>query len=276
MSGKKRTTGLEARMRAYEAVSKTTLVRRTPVIIRIDGRAFHTFTSGFQKPFDRVLMQAMQDTMKKLAENIEGCKFGYTQSDEITLILKDYETIKTGAWFDYEVEKMVSISASMATLYFNRAFAKRVDEYAQQVGDDEKAKRQLSVYKFAMGVGAMFDSRAFSVPKDDVCNNLIFRQRDATRNSIEMVGQAYFSQSELNGVNTDKIQDMLFTQKGVNWNDFPTDCKRGSCTYRVHMESTVPNPRNPEEMVTVSRNPWILDTEPPIFTRDRDFIEKYL
>lgn len=276
MSGKNRTTGLEARMRAYEAVSKTTLVRRTPVIIRIDGRAFHTFTSGFQKPFDRVLMQAMQDTMKSLAENIEGCKFGYTQSDEITLVLTDYETIKTGAWFDYEVEKMVSISASMATLYFNRAFAKRVDEYAQQVGDDEKAKRQLSVYKFAMGVGAMFDSRAFSVPKDDVCNNIIFRQQDATRNSIEMVGQAYFSQSELNGVNTDKIQDMLFTQKGVNWNDFPTDCKRGSCTYRVHMEKSVPNPRNPAEMVTVSRNPWILDTEPPIFARDRNFIEKYL
>lgn len=276
MSGKRRTTGLEARMRAYEAVSKTTLVRRTPVIIRIDGRAFHTFTSGFQKPFDRVLMQAMQDTMKSLAENIEGCKFGYTQSDEITLVLTDYETIKTGAWFDYEVEKMVSISASMATLYFNRAFAKRVDEYAQQVGDDEKAKRQLSVYKFAMGVGAMFDSRAFSVPKDDVCNNLIFRQQDATRNSIEMVGQAYFSQLELNGVNTDRIQDMLFTKKGINWNDFPTDCKRGSCTYRVHMEKSVPNPRNPAEMVTVSRNPWILDTEPPIFARDRNFIEKYL
>lgn len=107
------TSALAKRMKKYEVVPKNTLMRRTPVIIRVDGRAFHTFTKGFQKPFDDVLMRVMQDTMKYLCENIQGCVFGYTQSDEITLILIDYKKLNSEAWFDYEVQKMCSIVASM-------------------------------------------------------------------------------------------------------------------------------------------------------------------
>lgn len=85
----------------YEARSKTSLVRRMPVIIRLDGKAFHTFTKGFQKPFDSMLMKAMQETMKYLCENIQGCVLGYTQSDEITLVLVDYKKLTSEAWFNY-------------------------------------------------------------------------------------------------------------------------------------------------------------------------------
>lgn len=92
----------------YENIPKTRLMRRVPVAIRLDGKAFHTFTRGFQKPFDFVLMDAMQQTMKYLCENIQGCVFGYTQSDEITLILVDYQKFTSSAWFDYEVQKMCS------------------------------------------------------------------------------------------------------------------------------------------------------------------------
>ena len=106
----------------YESVPKTRLVRRTPVAIRIDGKAFHTFTRGFEKPFDSVLMKAMQETMRYLCKNIQGCVFGYTQSDEITLILIDYQKLDSSAWFDYEVQKMCSISSSMATMVFNKYF----------------------------------------------------------------------------------------------------------------------------------------------------------
>jgi tRNA(His) 5'-end guanylyltransferase len=106
----------------YEEVPKTRLTRRTPVAIRIDGKAFHTFTRGFDKPFDEVLGNAMVATMKYLCENIQGCVFGYTQSDEITLILIDYQKLTSSAWFDYEVQKMCSIAASMATMEFNRQF----------------------------------------------------------------------------------------------------------------------------------------------------------
>lgn len=113
----------------YEEVPKTRLTRRTPVAIRIDGKAFHTFTRGFDKPFDEVLGNAMVATMKYLCENIQGCVFGYTQSDEITLILIDYQKLTSSAWFDYEVQKMCSIAASMATMEFNRQFNEEANRW---------------------------------------------------------------------------------------------------------------------------------------------------
>lgn len=113
----------------YEQIPKTKLMRRCPVAIRIDGKAFHTFTRGFQKPFDEVLIKSMQETTKYLCENIQGCVLGYTQSDEITLILVDYKKLTSSAWFDYEVQKICSITASMATMAFNKLFEKYVDEY---------------------------------------------------------------------------------------------------------------------------------------------------
>lgn len=110
----------------YEQIPKTRLMRRCPVIIRCDGRAFHTFCRKFKKPFDEILIYSMQDTMQYLCENIQGCVLGYTQSDEVTLVLVDYQKLTSDAWFDYEVQKMCSIAASMATMAFNKAFAKHV------------------------------------------------------------------------------------------------------------------------------------------------------
>lgn len=121
---------LAARMKDfYENPAKTQLLRRMPVAIRLDGKAFHTFTRGFQKPFDPVLMDTMQKTMKYLCENIQGCIFGYTQSDEITLILTDYQKLTSEAWFNYEVQKMASVSASMATVAFNKYFSENIIKY---------------------------------------------------------------------------------------------------------------------------------------------------
>lgn len=194
------------RMKRYEYVSRNYLTRRVPVIIRIDGKAFHTFTKGMRKPFDRVLMSAMQETMRFLCANIQGCVFGYTQSDEITLVLTDYASIRTDAWFGYNVQKMCSIAASMATLAFNKAFAEQTEK--------EDSGIDLSVYRRKFQT-AMFDARAFTVPLDEVCNCLIWRQQDATRNSIEAVGQANFSQRELHGKNCNKIQDMLWKERNM-------------------------------------------------------------
>ena len=206
----------------YEQVPKTRLVRRMPVMIRIDGKAFHTFTRGFQKSFDDILIKSMQETMKYLCENIQGCVFGYTQSDEITLVLVDYKKLTSSAWFDYEVQKMCSISASMATMAFNRVFSFNIFEVA---GLDNTL---LETYRKASEKGAMFDSRCFNVPKEEVTNFVYWRQLDATRNSIQMVGQANFSHKQLQGKSCNMIQDMLFTEKGINWNDLPIVKKRGS------------------------------------------------
>ena len=103
---------LGTRMKKYEYVTRTHLINRCPAIIRIDGKAFHTFTRGFKKPFDEILIKSMQETMKYLCENIQGCVLGYTQSDEITLVLVDYKKLDSCAWFDYNIQKMCSISSS--------------------------------------------------------------------------------------------------------------------------------------------------------------------
>lgn len=275
------------RMKAYERIPKNFLTRRIPAIIRIDGKAFHTFTKGFEAPFDKVLMESMQATMKYLCENIQGCVFGYTQSDEITLVLTDYKKITTDAWFGYNVQKMCGVAASMATMAFNKFFKEAVTKwecknipldylgYCQ--GDVSEFAVTLplhGIYKRAVNNGAMFDARAFSVPKDEVCNCLIWRQQDATRNSIESVGQAYFSANQLHGKSCNMIQEMLWAEHGVNWNDFPTECKRGAGCYRVPVTETIEIPG--KEPITVTRNKWQVDREIPVFSRDRDFVEKWL
>lgn len=227
----------------YEQVPKTRLVRRMPVAIRIDGKAFHTFTRGFQKPFDEVLGNAMIRTMKYLCENIQGCVFGYTQSDEITLLLIDYQKLTSSAWFDYEVQKMCSIAASMATMEFNRAFADEVEKWWKTVNglmgrpltelEYAAFDKFYQAYLKAMKSGAMFDARVFNIPKEEACNLVYWRQLDAARNSVQMVGQANFSHSELQGCSCSKIQDMLMVNKGINWNNFKTRWKRGTAWTRA-------------------------------------------
>lgn len=249
----------------YEVIPKTKLMRRTPVAIRIDGKAFHTFTRGFQKPFDEILMRSMQETMKYLCENIQGCVFGYTQSDEITLILIDYQKFTSSAWFDYEVQKMCSIAASMATMAFNKFFAKNVDIYNST--PPIFADPQANIYLAAAEKGAMFDARCFNIPKEEVANLIYWRQLDATRNSIQMVGQANFSHSELQNKSCNMIQDMLLTQKDINWNDFPVDCKRGAACIKVSTEVNIAG-----TIDTVSN--WKIDKQMPIIKDDRDYINK--
>ena len=274
----------------YEEIPKIKLMRRTPVIIRIDGKAFHSFTRGFQKPFDEVLIKAMQETTKYLCENIQGCVLGYTQSDEITLVLVDYQRLNTSAWFDYEVQKMCSIAASMATMAFNKFFMFEFEEFNRWVyegspTDDEK--RLNDVYYKAMCKGAMFDARVFNVPKEEVTNCIYWRQLDASRNSIQMVGQANFSHKELQNKSCNDIQDMLVLQKGINWNDFPTYQKRGTCVIKedyfepsedgkdVKYPEGCSNPYNDDEVEYGTwRTRWIIDKNIPIFKGDgRNYIE---
>ena len=219
------------RMKGYEAVTKTTLVGRMPVIIRLDGCHFRTFTRGFKKPFDPLMIKTMQATMKYLCENIQGCVLGYTQSDEITLVLVDYQTLNTSAWFDNEVLKMTSVSASLATYAFNKYFN---DFYLEQLAEkDGKTDQYDLVYDKARRKGAYFDSRVFNVPKEDVTNNVYWRQTDAERNSILSVGQANFSHKELQGKSCKNIIAMLEEQKDIIWGDLPTTYKRGSCCIKA-------------------------------------------
>ena len=220
----------------YEQIPKTKLTRRTPVIIRIDGKAFHTFTRGFKKPFDDIFMKSMQETAKYMCENIQGAKFAYVQSDEITIILTDYDTLETDCWFNYRTDKLCSISASMATMAFNKYFMLAVEDYCEY--NPDATLEQRNIYVSAAEKGAMFDARCFNIPKEEVTNLIYWRQLDATRNSIQMVGQAHFSHNELQDKTCNMIQDMLMTKYGINWNDFTTPCKRGTACIRAGKKVT--------------------------------------
>lgn len=243
----------------YENRSKTYLVRRMPVIIRLDGKAFHTFTRGFEKPFDDVMMQTMQQTTLKLCQEIQGCVFGYTQSDEITLVLVDYNDINTDAWFDYSVQKMCSVAASMCTLYFNKIFAEMVDVFianSDVTPEEEKLER---VYNKAIEKGAMFDARVFNIPVEEVTNCVLWRQQDATRNSISSLAQSKFSHKELQGKSSSQMQDMLMEKWGINWNDLTIPEKRGTAVYKRTIDDATE---------------WIVDYQMPILKgEDRNYVE---
>ena len=257
----------------YESVPKTRLVRRMPVAIRLDGKAFHTFTRGFEKPFDEVLGKSMRETMKYLCENIQGCVLGYTQSDEITLILVDYQNLNSCAWFDYEVQKMCSISASMATMAFNKFFTKNVNYFEMTHEHDDTINEYCTTLVNAAEKGAMFDTRCFNIPKEEVCNLIYWRQLDATRNSIQMVGQANFSHKELQNKSCNMIQEMLFAEKGINWNDYPTYLKRGSCC----IKTTIQNPNVDIKDGVYPKSIWMIDLDIPIFKGDgRQYIDKLI
>ena len=265
----------------YEQIPKTRLMRRTPVVIRIDGKAFHTFTRGFKRPFDDVLIKTMQETAKYLCENIQGCSLAYTQSDEISLLLIDYQRFETSAWFDYEIQKMTSISASMATMAFNRIFNDLVREYRFNNGENfdlstkegEEKHYLLQAYKSSMDKDAMFDSRVFNIPREEVTNYFYWRQLDASRNSVQMVGQANFSHRELQHKSCNDIQDMLMIQKGINWNDFPTYQKRGSCVVKENYLDATPESTDSE----LIRSRWIIDKNIPIFRGEgREYIERFV
>ena len=271
----------------YEQIPKTKLMRRCPVAIRIDGKAFHTFTRGFHKPFDEVLIKSMQETMKYLCENIQGCVLGYTQSDEITLILVDYKKLTSSAWFDYEVQKICSIAASMATMAFNKFFRDNVCDYLYENYDDQYLADYIKTLQNAVDKGAMFDARCFNIPKEEVTNLVYWRQLDASRNSIQMVGQANFSHKELQNKSCNDIQDMLMTQKGINWNDLPTYQKRGSCCVKREFwvdkndgeefskEYQEALNRTARDENAIKRTEWIIDTDIPIFKDEgREYIDR--
>ncbi len=215
----------------YEDRTRYQLPRRTYTIVRIDGKAFHTFTRGCAKPFDYPLMERLDAAAAETCKEMQGCRCAYGQSDEYSFLLTDFSTIHTAAWFDGNIQKIVSVAAST----FTEAFAAKCGR---------------------------FDARVFTIPDPvEVCNYFIWRQQDATRNAISMVGFSEFSPKQMHGLNTDQVQEKLFQERGINFNDFPARAKRG----RVVRKETYT-----EEEAERSR--WMVDNDAPIFTSNRNYL----
>ena len=223
------------RMKGYERVTRTTLPRRMPVILRIDGKGFHGVTRGCHKPFDERLMGLMNMTAIRLCADAQGAQIAFVQSDEISILLHNYKRIQSEAWFDNEVQKLVSVSAGIAAGFFSREWTAPV----------------------------AFDSRAFVLPEAEVCNYFIWRQQDATRNSIQMATRAVYSHRDVHEKDTSQMQEMLHA-KGVNWNDYPVGCRRGRAIVRQTYDR-----------YGDIRSAWVVES-PPIFTEARDYIERHL
>jgi tRNA(His) 5'-end guanylyltransferase len=290
------------RMKDYENVQRLYLTKRTPAIIRLDGKAFHSFTRKLQKPFDKTFMETMRNTAIYLCENIMGCKTAYVQSDEISLLLTDYENLTAQAWFDKNIVKMISVSASMATATFNKYWDLAVSDadrclcYCKPGYENEYEGRGLfyseaweensmdwiKEWNFPEDITkekaieywenvcfkrfqAMFDSRVFNLPKEEVCNYFIWRQQDATRNAIQMFGRSKFSHKQLENKKCNQIQEMLWQEKQINFNDLPVCQKRGVCITKEYFSKN-----------GTTRSRWIIDKNIPIFTQDRNYIEQYI
>jgi tRNA(His) 5'-end guanylyltransferase len=235
----KKVFNLGDRMKRYENVFRTHMLRRTPVIIRIDGKAFHSWTRKLNKPFDKDVYSAMAKMGSTVVNNIQGAKFVYGFSDEISILITDYDKLATEAWFNYSVQKMASVSASMATAYFNEA-----------------------VHKLGMGgeagmPPATFDARVFNVPVDDVVNYFVWRQTDCIRNSINATGHAYLGHKKCQNLKQDEIiEKLLKLEQPIDWNrDLPPIYKRGFSYVAGSNEVT---------------------TNPPEFVKCREFIGIHL
>lgn len=261
------------RMKSYEGIPNIQLTPRMPCIIRIDGKAFHSYTKDCKRPFDKALADLMDSTMLYLCENVATTVFGYVQSDEISLLLHNYRSLGSQAWFDNKIQKICSVSASMAAAYLTYNSYVINQQYYEDCKRATMSPETPDPQERNYCKLAAFDARVFVLPENEVANYFIWRQQDATRNSIQMAARALYSHSECNNKNQNDLQEMIF-QKGINWNDYAVGFKRGRCAYKVPKEKTWTDKKGQVHKIT--RQAWEVDLEMPVITQNRDFVERHL
>lgn len=247
------------RMKAnYEFRDRHYLTRRTPVIIRLDMKCGSSYTAPLRKKdssnagWNLEFMEVMDKTAENLVREIQGAELAYVQSDEISVLLNDFKNLNSDAWFDYCQSKIESVSASIASATFT-------------IESWRIWKQPLSPIVSVLDlVPAYFDSRSFNLPEAEVVNYFIWRQKDAERNSLNLLAQTLYSHKELQGKNRDALFQMC-EAKGRVWGELDAYLKRGRCVSRVNVEEN-----------GAIRSKIVVDKEIPIFTQDREYIEKHL
>lgn len=269
------------RLKAYEAASENVLIPRLPVILRLDGNSFSRFTeqAKFEKPFDRRFERAMEAAAKAVLQYCSGAQVAYIQSDEITILLRNDQTHQTTPFLANRSQKIASLTAATAAVAFN-------DELARVMGVD----RNTTSFQ------AIFDCRAFVVPPAEVNNVFLWRQMDAFKNAVS--SYAYWEIGKLKGrktaskmllgLSTAQRQELIFQELGVNFNDLPTEWKRGRCLVRETFERPLREVMEAEKLEKlvasgkadpdkiVTRSEWMVDREIPMFNLNRDYIERFL
>jgi len=245
----------------YENRTRYLLPRRTYTMIRLDGKSFHTYVRGLVKPFDMGLVEDMDATACYLCKNIQGAKFAFVQSDEISILITDFDKVGSDAWFDGNIQKIASISASLATAEFNRL--RLVRKFKTTVATADAIMTDFKL--------ATFDARVFTIPsKIEVANAIIWRQADTVRNSISSVAQSLYSHKDLEFKSTADMQEMIH-EKGDNWNDYPPKLKRGRFITKREIHLDTPFVGKEFIQNSYSRNLWVSE-ECPTFTQEPDFL----
>lgn len=241
------------RMKSYESVWGGVLPPRMPIMLRLDGKAFHTYTKGLERPFCPELVNIMDTTALELCRSIQGAQIAYVQSDEISIFIHSYKTYDSQIWFGGKIQKIVSVAAAIASSIFTSESWRL--RYPGDLG-------------FNNGSGirpACFDARVYVVPESEVCNAFICRQQDATRNSVQMLARSLYSHRELEHKNNVQLRQMCL-DKGHSWDEIPTQQKRGRCIVKMDRTSADASPHAN----------WDVDAEIPQFYLDRNYIEKFL
>lgn len=243
---------LSDRMKKYEDSYRYYLPNKLPLILRVDGKNFSKLTSELSKPWDKNFINVMDKVALKLCSKIQNAKLAYIQSDEISVLINSYESINSDAWFDNCLSKIISISSATASSCFTINSSLIFNELKE----------------------VEFDSRVLVLPREEVNNYFLWRQIDATRNSIQMLARSLFSHKDLNKKSTNEMQDMIFKKSNINWNNLETSIKRGRCAIKEHKNIEVVNKKT-GDIVSAIRSEWVIDNEIPIFSQDKEYIEKF-
>ena len=249
------------RMKQYENSYCIRLPRRMPIIVRCDMRAAHTYTRHFDRPFDSFFHSCMVEAAKALCGEISGTKLAYTQSDEISLLITNSDSLVTQPWFDNKLQKIVSVAAAIASVNFHAAVHNLLNIHlSDEIESLPQYKEMYHRYCDKLN-SVVFDARAFVIPEDEIVNYFIARQLDASRNSIQMMVHAYFPHKECQNKSSSDLQELIYQEKGINWNNYEPWQKHGSCIRRVAVDKD-----------GIIRHIWQEDTNTPIFTKDRNYI----
>ena len=262
------------RFKAYENVNRFYLPRRMPCILRLDGKAFHSYTKGFNKHFDRVVIEAMWDTAKQLCQNISGAKMAYVQSDEISIFLTDYDNLETEPWFGKNLQKMCSVAASMASVFFYKAHELAIKDFVENCEENDFIIPEWieAHYKAQESKLAVFDCRAFVLPKEEVNNYFLWRQKDCERNAVSMVVRTLFSDKELEGKSTEERKRMMQEQHKIDWNFILSFYRKGVCVRKYDCTETCLIPG--KEPIEVARKRWNVAMLIPSFQEHPEYINE--
>ena len=238
-------SSLSDRMKTYEDASQYKFTPLMPVVIRIKCANIDSVSRSFRQPFDNVFHKTMRQTARALGEAIPNCFFAYTYSDEVNLLVTDYNT-NNKACYNNNMQKIVSMSSSIATVMFNKFFA-------QNVSFTDKTRWRYTGHLNE----AIFESKAFIIPKEELVNYFVWRQYRGFRHTIDVVAGSEFSSEELKGKTLNQKQDMLLKQKEIDINRVKPDKKHGFCVF-------------------LTTNGWVIDLDIPLFSKNKEYIEKFL